>query len=175
MSTTRLPLQVEPYRLAAADEHLEGTVSLDKMTRLREEAGEQQGNADVRLEFGQDAQGRRFIEGWIKATLGLACKRCLEPMPIAIESHFLLGMVSADAMAAGLPNAYEPVLVENEQLNLQSMLEDELILSLPQVVYHDEADCAVSPDQLSSGTLPESSEQPATSPFEVLRALKNKH
>nr|WP_299239609.1 YceD family protein [uncultured Halomonas sp.] len=175
MSTTRLPIQVEPYRLAASDEHLEGPMSLDDMVRLREEAGKQQGDADVRLEFGRDAQGRHFIEGWVKATLDLACKRCLEPMPIAIESHFLLGMVSDDAMAANLPNAYEPVVVEKEQLNLQLMLEDELILSLPQVVYHDEADCAVSPDQLSSGVLPETSQQPVASPFEVLRTLKNKH
>ncbi len=150
-------------------------MSLDDMVRLREEAGKQQGDADVRLEFGRDAQGRHFIEGWVKATLDLACKRCLEPMPIAIESHFLLGMVSDDAMAANLPNAYEPVVVEKEQLNLQLMLEDELILSLPQVVYHDEADCAVSPDQLSSGVLPETSQQPVASPFEVLRTLKNKH
>ncbi|MGC3873069.1 YceD family protein [Halomonas sp. GXIMD04776] len=175
MSTTRLPLQVEPYRLAASGEHLEGAVSLEEMVRLREEAGEQQGDAQVCLEFAQDAQGRRLIEGWVKTTLDLACKRCLESMPVVIDSHFLLGMVSDDAMAANLPAAYEPVVVENEQLNLQLMLEDELILSLPQVVYHDETDCAVSPDQLSSGTLPESSERPAASPFEVLRALKKKH
>ena len=149
-------------------------MALREMARLREETGEQDGDVEVRLEFGQDAQGRRFIEGWLKADLQLTCKRCLEFMPIAVESHFLLGMVTDDAMAAELPNAYEPVLVENEQLNLRSMLEDELILSLPQVVYHDEAECPVSPDQLSSGTLPETSERPATSPFDVLRTLKKK-
>ncbi|SHF54170.1 uncharacterized protein SAMN02745148_02918 [Modicisalibacter ilicicola DSM 19980] len=150
-------------------------MSLDKMARLREETGEQHGDVDVRLEFGQDAQGRRFIEGWLKASLRLACKRCLEPLPVDVESHFLLGMATSDTTAAELPNAYEPVLVENEQLDLQSMLEDELILSLPQVVYHDEAECPVSPDQLSSGEPLDPSEQPAASPFDVLRTLKKKH
>jgi uncharacterized metal-binding protein YceD (DUF177 family) len=76
---------------------------------------------------------------------------------------------------ATLPSTHEPVLVENEQLNLLAVIEDELILSLPQVVYHDEADCAVSRDELSSGESAESdSDSPAKNPFEVLKQLKGK-
>lgn len=175
MSTTRLPLRIEPYRLAANAERLEGRVPLAGMKRLGEEAGEQQGDCEVRLDFAIDTQGRRFIEGWLKAGVLLACRRCLEPMPVALESHFLLGIVASDALAAELPSAYEPLVVENEQLDLWPMLEDELILSLPQVVYHDEADCPVSRDQLASGADAEASDEPAASPFDVLRTLKDKH
>lgn len=174
MLTTRLPLQVEPYRLAANAERLEGYVSLAGMVRLEEEAGEQKGVCEVRLDFGVDAQGRRFIDGWLRADVDLACRRCLEPLPVNVESRFQLGIVPSDVVAADLPNAYEPVVVENEQLNLLSVLEDELILSLPQVVYHDEAECSVSRDQLTSGTDSESSGTPAASPFDVLRKLKDK-
>ncbi len=168
-------MRIEPYRLAANAERLEGLVSLADLTRFGEEAGEQQGECDVRLDFGIDAQGRRFIEGWLKSDARLACRRCLEPMPVNLESHFLLGMVTSDALAAELPSAYEPVLVENEQLDLLPVIEDELILSLPQVVYHDEAECPVSRDQLTSGADTEASEKPAASPFDVLRTLKDKH
>ena len=174
MLTTRLPIQVEPYRLATNAERLEGYVSLEGMARLEEEAGEQRGGCEVRLDFGIDAQRRRFIDGWLKADVDLACRRCLEPLPVTVESHFQLGIVASDAMAAELPSGYEPVLVEDEQLNLLSVLEDELILSLPQVVYHDEAECPVSRDQLTSGTDSDSSEIPAASPFDVLRKLKDK-
>lgn len=174
MLTTRLPLQVEPYRLAANAERLEGHVPLAGMARLEEEAGEQKGHCEVRLDFGIDAQGRRFIDGWLKADVDLACRRCLEPMPVSVESHFQLGIVTSDAVAANLPNAYEPVVIENEQLNLLAVLEDELILSLPQVVYHNETECSVSSDQLTSGTDPVHSETPAASPFDVLRKLKDK-
>ena len=139
MLTTRLPTRIEPYRLAANAERLQGVISLARMTRLGDEIGEQQGDSEVCLDFGIDAQGRRFIEGWLKADVFLACRRCLKPMPAALESHFLLGMVTSDALAAELPGDYEPVVVENEQLDLMSVLEDELILSLPQVIYHDEA------------------------------------
>ncbi len=42
--------------------------------------------------------------------------------------------------------------MENEQLDLLTVVEDELILSLPQVVYHDETECHVSAEQLVSKT-----------------------
>lgn len=175
MLTTRLPIRVEPYRLAANAERIEGLVSLARMTRFAEQAGEQQGDCEVRLSFGVDTQGRRFIEGWLKTDVQLACRRCLEPMPVILESHFLLGMVANDTMAAELSRTYEPVLVEHEQLDLLSVIEDELILSLPQVVYHDERQCAVSRDRMSSGKSAEAVEKPAANPFDVLRTLKDKH
>ena len=174
MLTTRLPLQVEPYRLAANGERLEGQVPLEKFSRLAAEAGEQSGVVEVRLDFAIDAQGRRVIDGWLSAELELPCRRCLTPMAQRVESRFLLGMVTSDALAAELPSTHEPVLVENEQLNLLGVLEDELLLSLPQVIYHDEAQCRVSRDQLTSGEASEVEQTSTVSPFEVLRTLKDK-
>ncbi|QEA40158.1 hypothetical protein FGL86_14440 [Pistricoccus aurantiacus] len=174
MCTTRLPQRVEPYRLAANAERLEGTVPLASLKRLAQEAGSQQGDCRVRLQFGIDAQGRREIEGWLEADVTLACRRCLGPIETRIESDFLLGMVTSDALAAALPGTHEPVLVESEQLDLFALLEDEILLSLPQVIYHDEAECDVTRDQLTSGEEKEVSPRPAANPFEVLRTLKDK-
>ncbi|GEN22540.1 YceD family protein [Halomonas cupida] len=172
MLTSRLPGRVEPYKLAAHAEHLEGLVALADMDRLTEEVGIQQGDASVWLEFAIDAQGRRVIRGRLEADLQLPCRRCLEPMAQHVASDFLLGLVSSDDLAAELPSTHEPVLVENEQLNLLGAVEDELILSLPQVVYHDESACPVSREQLSSGADAEASEAPSGSPFDVLKRLK---
>ncbi|WP_148254699.1 YceD family protein [Aidingimonas lacisalsi] len=174
MLTARLPLEIEPYRLAANAERLEGVVALERFERLALDAQPQEGECQVRLDFSIDEQGRRAIDGWLEADLRLLCRRCLQPMPVHVESRFLLGIVSGDDMAAQLPSTHEPVLVENEQLNLLDVIEDELILSLPQVIYHDEADCGLSRDQLSSEAPDVSSEAPAENPFEVLRHLKGK-
>ncbi|UYG08906.1 YceD family protein [Halomonas sp. M4R1S46] len=174
MLTSRLPGRVEPYKLAAHAEHLEGLIALADLPRLAEEVGAQQGDARVWLDFTIDAQGRRVISGHLEAELQLPCRRCLSPMAQDVASDFLLGMVTSDALAADLPSTHEPVLVENEQLNLLGVVEDELILSLPQVVYHDEADCAVSRDQLSSGAGSDASGAPSKSPFDVLKHLKGK-
>ncbi|MCG6657845.1 hypothetical protein HOP52_08765 [Halomonas campisalis] len=175
MLTSRLPQRVEPYKLAARAERLEGLMALDQFERLAEHVGAQVGDCRVWLTFAIDAQGRREIRGRLEAELQLPCRRCLEPLFQRVESDFLLGMVTSDALAAELPSTHEPVLVENEQLNLLVVVEDELILSLPQVVYHDEAQCRVSRDQLSSGEEAESSEPTPASPFEVLRRLKGKN
>jgi|TARA_R100001369_G_scaffold92892_1_gene140943 uncharacterized protein len=175
MLTSQLPSRVEPYKLAARHERIEGLVALDKLPRLAEEAGDQTGDCHVVLEFGVDAQGRREIRGHLQATLALACRRCLVPLPQEVNSDFLLGMVTDEALAAELPASHEPVLVEKEQLDLLTVVEDELILSLPQVVYHDEAECHVSAEQLVSKTEGAASDTaPATNPFAVLNVLKGK-
>lgn len=174
MLTTRLPDKVEPYKLAARAEHLEGLMSLDGFVRLADAVGPQSGDSHVWLDFGVDGQGQREIRGRLAADLQLPCRRCQFPMAQHVESEFRLGMVTSDTLAAELPSTHEPVVVENEQLNLLTVIEDELILSLPQVVYHDEADCRVSRDQLSSGAEAEQTVSPPASPFEVLRRLKGK-
>ncbi|WP_365677743.1 YceD family protein [Salinicola sp.] len=66
------------------------------------------------------------------------------------------------------------MLVDNEQLDLLEAIEDELILSLPQVVYHDEAECAVSREQLSSGEASIEEAARPDNPFDVLKSLKGK-
>lgn len=106
----------------------------------------------------------------------LACRRCLAPIEQPVESDFLLGMVADEALAGELPASHEPVLVENEQLNLLTLVEDELILSLPQVIYHDEADCLVPAEQLvSKADEPEEDASASDeNPFAVLRTLKDK-
>ncbi|MDN6179606.1 MAG: YceD family protein [Halomonas subglaciescola] len=177
MLTSQLPSRVEPYKLAARHERLEGLVALDGLKRLAEEAGVQTGDCQVTLDFTIDAQGRHEIRGFLEAQLRLGCRRCLVPMAQAVTSEFLLGMVTDEALAGELPASHEPVLVKNEQLDLLTVVEDELILSLPQVVYHDEADCFVPAHQLVSKADDDgSAEAPAAAdnPFAVLSALKGK-
>lgn len=174
MLTRRLPPTVEPYRAAANQEMIEGLVDLEKLVRLQDEIGPQQGNASVRLQFDVDTQRRHLIDGELEADLMVPCRRCLQPMAVSVASHFKLAIVSDDALAAEVPSDYEPVLVDDEQLDLLGAVEDELILSLPQVVYHDEANCAISREQMSSGEAPVEEVSRPDSPFDVLKSLKGK-
>jgi len=174
MLTRRLPPTVEPYRAAANQEMIEGLVDLEKLTRLKDEVGQQQGNAIVKLQFDVDTQRRHLIDGELEADLMVPCRRCLQPMAVSVASHFKLAVVSDDALATEVPSDYEPVLVNDEQLDLLGVIEDELILSLPQVVYHDEADCAVSREQMSSGDASIEKAARPDNPFDVLKSLKGK-
>lgn len=173
MSTTRLPKTVEPYRLAASGERLEGRVLLSAMPRIVDAIGQQEVECQVVLTFDRDAQRQHYIEGSLVADVEMPCQRCLQPMAVHLESAFLLGLVTSDESAAHLPGSYEPVLVEDEHLDLLPVVEDELLLTLPQVVYHEEADCAVSRDALQSGDEGEPAPARADNPFSVLRSLKD--
>ncbi|MCM2971118.1 MULTISPECIES: YceD family protein [Larsenimonas] len=96
-------------------------------------------------------------------------------MSISLDSSFLLGMVSSDALAAQMQKRYEPVFVEDEQLDLFPLVEDELLLTLPQVLYHDEDECPVGQDALQSGDPVAEGEETKTNPFSVLGSLKDKN
>src|SRR5690554_6237264 len=151
MLTSRLPSRIEPYRLAARGESLNGLMALDRFERLAAEIGPQSGDCQVWLDFAIDAQGRREIRGRLEAELQLPCRRCLVPMPQDVASEFLLGLVTSDTLAAELPHTHEPALVENEQLNLLGLGQEELDLSPPQGVYHDGADWSGPAHQLRKG------------------------
>lgn len=174
MSTTRMPTRVEPYRLAASAERLEGDLPLDEMPRLADVIGPQTGVCHVVLTFGIDAQRRHYIEGQAEARVMMPCLRCLHPMPVTLDSSILLGMVTDESLSSRLPREYDPLVVgHDERLDLIPVIEEELLLALPQAIYHEEGECAVSRDELSSGELPD--EQVTTNPFSALAALKDKH
>lgn len=166
-------MRVEPYRLAANAERLEGELPLNDMSRLADVIGQQEGNCHAQLDFAVDTQRQRYIKGWAKARVMMPCLRCMQPMPVMLDCSILLGMVTDESLAARLPREYDPLVVDQERLELLSVIEDELLLSLPQAVYHDDSECAVSRDRLKSGTLEE--EAVAPNPFSVLQGLKDKH
>ncbi|MCM2130966.1 YceD family protein [Larsenimonas rhizosphaerae] len=175
MSTTRLPKTVEPYRLASQGELLSGSLPLAHFSRLVDAIGDQVNECQVELVFGIDMQRQHYIEGRLRADVDMRCQRCLQPLPVSLDSSFLLGLVTTDELAARLPGRYEPVFVEDEQLDLLPVVEDELLLTLPQVVYHDESDCPVRQEDLKSGDADAVSEETKPNPFSVLGSLKDKH
>ena len=74
----RLPLQVDPYRLAAKEEHLEGTIPLKQMKRLLEAVEIADGEINVDVKFGIDDLNVVFLAGNIKTEVALICQRCME-------------------------------------------------------------------------------------------------
>ncbi|MBB1487477.1 YceD family protein [Oceanospirillum sediminis] len=171
----RLPITIEPYKLARDAGFIEGDIPLDKCERVISALADTQGHCHVRLEFDIDPQRIRFIRGKLKGQLMVSCQRCMQPMPIDVDSEFLLAIASSDEAAANLPKQYEPLIVEDEKLELLPVIEDEILLTLPITSYHDEGECSVSSEMLVSGDVEEA--QPETkpeNPFSVLMQLKDK-
>lgn len=90
-------------------------------------------DASFRARFGYDEQGVVTIELKVEADLPLVCQRSMQPYLEHVERRSLLGVVDDVAGQDQLPAHYEPVLVEHGRLALLELVEDELLLAVPQV------------------------------------------
>jgi uncharacterized protein len=156
---------------------LEGNFALKELNRLTPMLVNDLGSGSAKLQFGIDEQGIRVLEGEIELEVSMVCQRCLEPVQKKVQATLNLGMVWAEEDAVNLPKAYDPWIVSEGhvtegQTDLYDVMEDELLLSLPIVVYHD-YDCV--PASLLSSDTEESdndSSENKANPFAVLESLK---
>lgn len=176
MFDERLPVHIDPIRMAETRRLLQGYVPISEMKRLCESLVDNGGNVEVSLEFGIDAEGIRYMQGHIRAALKLECQRCLEPMRFAVDNEFALGMVRNATEAEALPSHYEPLQLDGKPLFLRDVLEDELLLNLPIVPRHAEGECGVSMNDTEAPAEDvhedTGEEEKATNPFSVLAAMK---
>ncbi len=167
----RLPQSVHPGRLAESGATLRGSMPLVAMSRLRESLHDTEGEVEVELTFGIDAQKLRFIQGTLTATLQLICQRCLQafeyPMRVGIE----LGLASSESAAEILPGHYEPVVVEEGRLELGKLVEDELLLALPTVPMHATEDCGCTGEWIEPPAAAPDDRQERRRPFADLGKL----
>ncbi|MDX1380273.1 MAG: YceD family protein [Xanthomonadales bacterium] len=89
--------------------------------------------------FGHDSQGMVVIDLQVEARLPLLCQRSLEPYFEPVERHSVLTVVRSVAEQELVPEHYEPVLAEQGRLALQDLVEDELLLAVPQVPRNPES------------------------------------
>lgn len=178
MLDARLPVHIDPLRLAQQRREISGRYRLAEFSRLGEALVDDDGEVTVELHFGIDEQGIPYMQGRLRAQLQLRCQRCLEPMPYAVDSELSLGIVEDEVQAEALPSHYEPLFAEQEPLYLADVIEDELLLALPIVPRHDPAECAVDTSVSVGGDAQEEVEQDEPTekenPFAALSAIKSK-
>lgn len=172
----RLPEALDAWRMVAARRGFAGSLPLSSMPRLRDLLHDDEGSARYAIEFDRDALQVAYIELRIEAALPLLCQRTLQrfeqPVQLLQRLALLQGrqdMADSDmeALEAGLPEDYEPLLVpEDGMLDPAALIEDELILAVPVV--------PVSPDsqaQARDWPVPEEDAAKAN-PFSALAGLK---
>ena len=167
----RLPHQIDPFRLCEARASLSGPVPLKQMQRLKSFLASDSGEIDVVLDFDIDELGVPFVKGQLKAELQLICQRCLEPFSFPVNQQSVLAWVRSDQEAERLPLRFEPYLVETNPLILNDVIEDELLLALPQIPMHADSECPASKWLKKQHT--DSTDESNDNPFSVLANLKN--
>ena len=141
MSVGQVPLQVDPFKLARQGRRIRGSVSADRFKRVRAATRLCSPAFALELVGGTDESGQPLLTGWVRGDLELRCERCGEGMRFEFDVPLVLALVGDDATAAAVASRYDPVLVTGEHMALVDLIEDEVLLALPLVATHPEAEC----------------------------------
>lgn len=163
-----LPHEVDALKFCQQRVVLTGQLPIAAMPRLLASLVNDDGVADVDVQFSVDEQARKRIGGTVQAKVQMQCQRCLHAVTVDVSSTVQVALVWSDEQAANLPRGLEPVEVEDaHSLSLLELVEDELLLALPLVAHHSQCEMpAFDPGEI----LVESKKE--DNPFQVLAALK---
>lgn len=168
----RIPERLDPWRYADLGKTISGAIRLDSLPRLRPCLLAAGGDVSFDLRFERDAQRRAILTGSLSADLVLECQRCLEAVTLPVQANLALAFVEGMDQAGQLPDRLDPCLVEDGSVSFRDLIEDELLLALPQVAMHAAGACP----NLAAGR---SDDEPVTAegrsddnPFAVLAELK---
>ncbi|MDO3385724.1 YceD family protein [Gilvimarinus sp. SDUM040013] len=170
-TTKSLPQRGDPRKYAQQGVKLSGNLALDSLPRLKEAVVEGSGDVSAELSFGFSEEGKRVLNGHVQGSVSLICQRCLEPVEHVIDCRIHVGIVWNEDQAKALPRSMDPWIVGEGQADFYDIVEEELLLDLPQVVYHDEQ-CVPRERFVSESTEGVGAEESRPNPFQVLEQLK---
>jgi uncharacterized protein len=168
----RLPEFIDPLHLADKQGEIKGQIAVSDLDRLGDLLISDTEAVTVALYFGRE--GRiPFIEGRIQAVLQLQCQNCLQAVTWPVDSTFKLGIVTTIEQVNRLPESFEPLLVTEAAVRLKDIIEDELLLTLPDYPKHQHNCLALHTEIKHSDVSPKTEQSHKKNPFSILANLKN--
>lgn len=168
-SNNTLPRIVDPRRFCQQGVVLRGYVPVQELSRLTENQVVLD-KAYAALAFQVDEQRERVVKGNLAVDVRMQCQRCLEPMPLSLDCSVSLAVVWDEESSRDIAGVYDPWIVDSEETDLYALLEEEILLSLPYVSFH-EYPCGQTP---AKDEVEEVGEVETKNPFQVLQQLKDK-
>jgi DUF177 domain-containing protein len=168
--TRQAPVRFDAFKLATGGDVLSGRVNARQFQRVADRMADAPQDASVawRIEGGLDASGRPALTVCVDGVVPLICQRCLEPFAWKVEQHTVLLLAHNESELASLDTEELEVVLASEALDALTLVEDELLLSLPFSPRHPEGACGSD----MAATI---AEPQKASPFARLGALKSGH
>jgi uncharacterized protein len=172
---------VDPWKAADGRRTFHGTMPMKRMLRLepllapgddgQNEAVLARDDAGFTARFSYDRQGLVTIRLDVEAELPLICQRSLEPYREKVKRRSWLAVIEDVAEQELIPDTYDPVMVENRRLALLDIVEEELLLAVPQVPRSPESEeINISTDR-KAGPSPGAEKVKSHKPFAGLAGL----
>jgi uncharacterized protein len=140
------PLRLDVERLAAEAAEIDGAWPLASLARLCADHPADAPPVDAVVEWHARGERRRAADGEVVVRLRLTaaaavertCQRCLRPVALPLHVDRWLRFVADESTAERLDaECDDDVLVLEPELDLRTLVEDELLLALPMVPRHD--------------------------------------
>lgn len=173
MSNSVLPELIEPYKLADRSGVLSGEITQSSFARLSELLVNTEGSVTMTLHFARDEEGYRCIKGEFYTEVVMPCERCLEPVTMPVVGEFNVALAMSESQVPSIPKHYDSwVVAPDTQVSWRELVEDEILLALPQFPSHVDPVCEI---QTSFGEeiVESESETKRSNPFDVLAGLKS--
>jgi uncharacterized protein len=171
MTNVKLPKKLDPNKSAQLRSKYDGVYLASEMLRYSSAVAAVKAEVPVKIEFSKDAQSLTYFSGEVHSQVQLICQRCNKAFEHLVQTEFCFTPVQGMEQTDLLPDAYEPVQVDDQgEVDIFKLLEDELILSLPIVPLHSPEECSVKAENMQFGEI-----EPGPvreNPFAVLKELK---
>ena len=165
----RLPDFIDPLVFADRQRQLMGEITLKTFPRLCEILRDDSGCVKIDLSFSKNSRLATLL-GTMETTLQLECQSCLETIDLPLKVSINLAFVESLEQADKLAGEYEPFILKEKRISLNQLIEDELLLALPDFPRHSQPCLNYSNDEVNS--VDNTTTQP-NNPFSILAQLKN--
>jgi uncharacterized protein len=160
---------IDSLDFASKRREISGEVPVTELPRLQDILEKQQGILGYSIRGGMDNQGNHFLDVSVTGRCRVRCQRCLEGMdyPVQLDTRLLLrdqASLDAEELHPDEEEEFDSILAD-VHLDVLSLLEDEILLSLPIAPRHEQGVC-----QAAGGG---NRLQEERRPFAALAKLKN--
>jgi len=169
-----LPTLIDPRKLANQGIVLEGQFHAQHLPRLEEAVANIETPLSALIKFEIDEARAKVVSGTLSIAVSAICQRCLDPVKVVLSTDFSAQIIWSEDQLCNVPSDREPWIVVDKMASLNEFLEDEILLALPTVNYHDIGMCTgdtfLSEDE--RGGIEKDDEVVADNPFNILQQLK---
>ena len=156
---------IDSLEFARTGQTLRGSLAVSGLTRLADSLHDNLGLVDFVVQGGHDDRQRLTLTVEVSGVLHLKCQRCLGRLDFPLRIGGTLLLASAAEAAASVPDDEEDEWIEaSRELDIESLVEDEIILGLPYSPRHAENQCPAGGQDTPGDT--------SRSPFAQLAALR---
>ena len=167
---SNVPL-VDAVALASRKDSWRHTVAAHNFVRLAQAAEFADVEVDVR--FALDDHGRPHATGACRLVAKVCCCRCLREEPVDVASRIDIRVVASEAEAQALMPELDAV-VSDAAMPIAELIEDDLLMSLPEIACKDRETCPHVPVAVSGdGVSADHDGEDRKRPFAALAALKD--